>query len=66
MKAWGSIPPDPCTSCSDCKSNLALSPEYHVEPLEHDFRHTLVDTDEGIKSLTRCIWCGRSKKEIEE
>ncbi len=64
--AWGSMSPPQCSFCPTCKSNLAGSAGLHSDPKPHEFEATKVETDEGSKSLTRCRWCGRAKKEIEK
>lgn len=56
----------PCDKCSHCGSNLALSPSSHREPLDHDMVKVPVETDEGMKHLSRCKWCMRTYAQIEQ
>lgn len=65
-QAWGSMPPPQCAKCPGCGSNLALGPDSHREPKEHEFTAvSSVETDEGPKPLTRCRYCHLTKSEIE-
>ena len=65
-RAFGSMPPNRCDSCSSCGSDLALGPDRHRDPESHDF--TLVqevDTDQGVATITYCRWCHLTRAEIE-
>jgi hypothetical protein len=64
--AWVSYGPYACNKCNDCGSNLAWSPDSHQEPKPHEFKAHDIDTDEGPKPLSRCIYCHRTRKQIEE
>lgn len=65
-EAYGSMAPYACTRCPKCGSNLALGPEAHREPKPHEFVPTMVETDEGPKPLSRCIYCNRTRGAIEK
>ena len=65
-EAWGSMPPAPCAFCRKCGSDLAGSPDTHRDPKPHDFRATVVETDEGPKPLSRCVYCMQSRGDIEK
>lgn len=65
-EAWGSMPPPQCAICPECKSDLALSKDSHSEPKPHEFEETDVQTDEGVKKLSRCRWCDKTRKQIQE
>lgn len=62
MQFFGSgMLPYPCSKCSDCGTNC-----YKEEPQPHDFSFKeKVETDEGTKSLTRCNYCFKTKRQIE-
>jgi len=60
-EAFGSDPPPYCSICKDCGTN------YMGEvPKEHKWIITHVETDEGLKVLTRCGYCYKTKKQIEQ
>jgi hypothetical protein len=65
-EAWGSMPPNRCSGCKKCGTNLATHPDAHTIPLPHAFYETLVETNEGLKPLDRCKYCYRTRKQIEE
>ena len=65
-ESWGSMGPTPCQRCKKCGSNLAGSPESHREPEPHKWMPSTVETDEGDKILTVCVWCGVSKRELDQ
>jgi len=66
-EAWGSDSPPLCAKCDECGTSLATGPKGHVEPKDHDFSMvTQVKTDEGLKPLTRCKYCYRTRDEIEK
>ena len=72
-KAYGSMGPDRCCGCSKCGTKLmpinwvVAHPGFKDPPEPHDFSYKeKVETDEGIKELTRCRWCHQTKKRIEE
>ena len=65
-EAYGSMPPYPCSRCDKCGSNLASSLDSHSEPLPHDFVPTQVETDAGEAVLSRCRYCHRTPKEVED
>lgn len=62
-EAWGSMPPARCTNCSECGSNLAVSPNSHTEPVPHEWV-TRYDTITGIPYKI-CQWCNRKQEEVE-
>jgi hypothetical protein len=35
------------------------------EPKPHNFSTSMVNTDEGMKPLSRCMWCMKTKTRIE-
>jgi len=55
----------PCDRCRECGSNLATGPDLHEEPRPHQMIATKVETDSGEGTLTRCTWCGKTRKKIE-
>lgn len=69
-KSWslGSKPPHSCDRCPECKSDFAMGPTQHEEPKPHQLvtRTDKVDADIGpvTVTLTRCIWCLKTKAEI--
>ena len=63
-EAYGSIPPPRCSRCEKCGSDLATSPDDHLEPLSHDFQPEPVETDAGGAVLSRCRYCHRTRKQI--
>ena len=64
--SFGSDSPAQCDYCPKCGSNLASSPSLHRDPLPHKFEYIEeVETDEGTKTLTSCIYCYRTRKQIE-
>ena len=66
IRRFGSMPPNPCEPCDKCNSVPTLD-RSHREPMPHDFSSaSVVQTDEGEKTLTRCRLCHRSKAEIEK
>lgn len=65
-QAWGSMGPSPCSGCLECNTTLEQYPSLHKEPKPHEMIATTVETDEGEATLSRCKWCYRSKKELEE
>jgi hypothetical protein len=63
--AFGSMSPCRCSGCNECGTTLEIHPSLHRTPDPHDFYPEPVETDEGVFSLSRCRYCGRTKKEIE-
>jgi hypothetical protein len=57
--------PHPCTGCPDCGTNLAEAPGAHKAPLPHAFVVGQVETDEGMKPLSRCTWCMKTRRQLE-
>jgi len=57
--SYGSMAPNLCAICEKCGTTPTLNgigqPKY---PLPHRWNKEDVDTDEGRKTLTTCIWCG--------
>jgi uncharacterized protein with PIN domain len=66
-QALGSMPQPRCARCPKCGSDIAPGPNSHRDPVAHDFSLVAqVDTDEGLKPLSRCLHCGRSRREITD
>lgn len=65
-ECYGSMGPTPCMGCDKCGTTLNQHPDFHKTPEPHSFVVTGVDTDEGVKDLTICKWCMKSKKELHE
>lgn len=65
-ESWGSMPPDQCQGCPDCKTTLDEHPSSHRAPAPHEFVATDVETDAGPQPLTRCRWCHRTRAELEQ
>lgn len=61
---FGSLSPARCDACADCGSNLARHPDLHFPPEPHDFVPTPVETDEGMKTLSRCKYCGKTANQL--
>lgn len=55
----------PCRRCDKCGSDLAESPDTHIEPRPHLMVPGTVHTDAGEATLTRCRWCLRTRAELE-
>lgn len=61
----GETPPA-CLPCDECGSVPATHPDYHREPVAHKFDAiSEVETDEGMKKISRCIYCHYSRGELE-
>jgi len=60
--SYGSMGPYLCRGCDECGTTLATHPSLHKKPKPHDWSKTEVETDEGKKILTKCSWCGITKK----
>ncbi len=54
---------DPCIGCPHCGTALAKAGHAHDVPRPHEWQVYEVDTDEGAKTLTRCIFCGITKRQ---
>lgn len=63
-KCYGSMPPSPCTSCSKCKTNLAIHPKFCGDPIPHEFI-TKYNENTGQPYKT-CRVCWRTEKELTE
>jgi uncharacterized protein with PIN domain len=51
--------------CPKCNTTLASGPEGHETPIPHVFElKENVDTDEGIKVLSRCETCYKTRKQL--
>ena len=64
-KSYGSMSPASCFECEDCHTTLEHYSSLHERAKEHNWSKTEVNTDEGIKTLTICSWCGIRKREWE-
>lgn len=64
-ESFGSMPPARCFGCKECRTRPALAgvEPWALEP--HNYVTEMVETDAGEAPLTRCRWCGRSKRFIE-
>ncbi len=63
----GSMPPSRCHGCEDCGTNLALGPEQHIPPYEHEFTSTIEQrSNEGPIDVKVCCYCYRTPWEIEK
>jgi len=60
-EAFGSDSPPPCISCSDCGTDYTGN-----KPIEHLWSIEQVETDEGLKPLSRCRYCYKTKGQIEK
>lgn len=59
LEQYGSMGPSRCRWCEDCKTGLSDSPDTHpTERVSHHWVRAEVSTDEGLKPLTTCSWCG--------
>lgn len=65
-QSWGSMPPPPCMECSECQTTLEVHPDDHRRAKPHNYQTHEVQTDEGMKPLTQCIWCLKKKGESHE
>ncbi len=65
-RAYGSDPPPRCSKCERCGSGLGGSPLSTFEVAPHLMVPTQVETDEGKKTLTRCMYCHETKSQIEQ
>lgn len=61
LEVWESgMSLEPCYACSKCGTNA-----FGRAPLPHDYYESKVETDEGDKPLSRCRYCYKTKREIE-
>lgn len=65
-KAWGSMPPFPCSGCSTCGTTMEVHPDYHTTPKPHDFIKNEIETDEGFSTISKCKYCGWTLSEIKK
>lgn len=63
-EAWGSMSPFPCIGCSVCGTTLDTSSSLHGATKPHELRVTKVQTDVGEMPLSVCVWCGKTKAEL--
>lgn len=61
ISAFGSDPPPACDPCEKCGTVPGGR-----DPIPHDFSITKVETDEGLRVLTRCIRCTKRKYTQED
>jgi hypothetical protein len=66
ITSWSSMGVLPCDGCKKCNTTLETGPKDHKVPEDHVFEPYPVETDEGPKSLSRCKYCLRTKKELEK
>ncbi len=62
--SYGSIPSPRCMGCSECGTRPSCYGIYKP-PVPHIYYYEDVQTDEGIKQISTCWWCRRTKVEIE-
>ena len=55
--AYGSYGPSRCLVCPECGSTLASHPDYHAEPIEHDWQPRF-DERTGRPKARVCDRCG--------
>lgn len=66
LESWGTMRPPQCSWCEACQSNPAETPDTHrTERTPHKWYQEKVDTDAGEAELTRCVYCGHTRKELE-
>lgn len=63
--AVGSMPGPKCDGCDECGTTLEIHPSLWRKPEPHQFEAQKVETDNGEAALSRCIYCHRTKKQIE-
>jgi hypothetical protein len=63
-QSWTSMGVSRCSKCSTCGSDLAQSPDSHRDPEPHSFVAGDVETDAGPAPLSRCQWCGYTRKQL--
>ena len=66
-QSWtsGEVPP-PCMPCDKC-GTVPGHPSYHQSPVPHKFEAvSKVDTDEGPKNLTHCVYCHYTRRTLEK
>lgn len=66
LTAFGTYSPWPCEHCEKCGSDLSLHPDFHNEAKPHKMEKTLVPTDDGLSTFTRCKWCRGTKEDLEK
>ena len=66
IEAFGSMPPNPCDRCEKCGTGYGYGAPWYKEPIEHEFQLEGVETNEGTKQLSRCIYCRETKGKIEK
>ena len=65
--AYGSMSPPRCFTCDKCDTKLSLYPESDcMESIPHKYFDEQVETNDGMNVLTRCMYCGLTKREIEK
>lgn len=65
IQFWGSgMNPAPCNPCKQCGTIPATHVNAHPEPIDHEFYVSQVETDEGMKPLSRCRYCMKTKAQI--
>ena len=61
----GMVPP-PCVECGDCHTVASQDPKNHVRAIPHEFMVGEVETDDGMKPLSMCKWCLKTRSQIEK
>lgn len=65
LESWSSgMPVTKCMPCSKCGTLPAQGPDSHQEPIPHEFESYPVEADQEGVTISRCIHCHRTKKQI--
>lgn len=63
-ESYGSTSPALCLGCDECGTSLATDPSLCRPAQSHSFVVEQVETDEGLKPLSRCRLCHRTLAEL--
>ena len=63
---FGSVAPAPCRGCPICKTEVTLLGVTPRAPRPHEFQTEAVETDEGVRGITRCVWCRLPRHVLDE
>lgn len=67
LRGFGSDGPSRCAYCDDCGTTVETSPEMHETTRRpHEYYQMQVETDEGMKTLSRCRYCHETKAKLEK